>query len=75
MKVVKKTPEYTVYQKRSERYAVKGAGKKWLNGDEKVKVLLAEKLINVAAPKPKAEESSAESAEGSEESSSEAESE
>ena len=55
MKVVKKTAEYTVYQKRSNRYAVQSAEKKWLNGDEKVKVLLAESLIKVTAPAPKAE--------------------
>ena len=56
MKVVKKTPEYTVYEKRSKRYAVKGSDKKWINGDDKVKILLAEKLIEVKLPAPKVEE-------------------
>lgn len=56
MKVVKKTPEYTVYEKRSKRYAVKGSDKKWINGEEKVKILLAEKLIEVKLPAPKVEE-------------------
>ena len=56
MKVVKKTPEYTVYEKRSKRYAVKGPDKKWINGEEKVKILLAEKLIEVKLPAPKVEE-------------------
>jgi len=55
MKVVKKTPEYTVYQKRTERYAVKAADKSWINGDDKIKILLAEKLIKAEQPKPKAE--------------------
>lgn len=53
MKVVKKTPEYTIYQKRSDRYAIKDADKKWVNGDEKVKILVAEKLLKVELPKPK----------------------
>lgn len=56
MKVVKKTPEYTVYEKRSGRFAVKGADKKWVNGEEKVKILLQEKFIEVKLPAPKAEE-------------------
>jgi hypothetical protein len=56
MKVVKKTPEYTVYEKRSKRYAVKGSDKNWINGEEKVKILLAEKLIEVKLPAPKVEE-------------------
>ena len=55
MKVTKKTAEYTVYQKRNNRYAVKGADSKWLNGDEKVKVLLAEGLIKLTAAAAKEE--------------------
>lgn len=66
MKAIKKTAEYTVYQKRNNRYAVKGADAKWLNGDDKVKVLLAEELIklSVAAPveAPAEEEAAAEDA-------------
>ena len=56
MKILKKTPEYTVYEKRSKRYAVKDSDKKWINGDDKVKILLAEKLIEVKLPAPKVEE-------------------
>ncbi len=59
MKVAKKTPEYTIYEKRSKRYAVKGADNKWINAEEKVKILLAEKLIEVKLPKP-AEEAATE---------------
>ena len=51
MKVVKKTSEYTVYQRRDERYAVIDANKKPVNGDEKVKILVAEELVKVALPK------------------------
>jgi hypothetical protein len=53
MKVVKKTPEYTIYEKRSRRYAIKGADKKWINADDKIKILLAEKLIEIKLPQPK----------------------
>lgn len=58
MKVAKKTPEYTIYEKRSRRYAVKGADNKWINAEEKVKILLAEKLIEVKLPKPSEKEAS-----------------
>ncbi|UTW45308.1 hypothetical protein KFE80_13270 [bacterium SCSIO 12696] len=52
MKTIKKTADYTIFQKRNERYAVKGADSKWINGEEKAKILLAEELIklSVAAP-------------------------
>ena len=52
MKVVKRTADYTVYQKRSERYAVQGSDKAWINGDDKAKILLDEGLIKVVLPKP-----------------------
>ncbi|KPJ91106.1 MAG: hypothetical protein AMJ53_12345 [Gammaproteobacteria bacterium SG8_11] len=55
MEVVKKTSDYTIYQKRSKRYAVKDANKRWVSGDEKLKILLAEKLVTAPAPKPKEE--------------------
>lgn len=51
MKVVKKTSEYTIFEKRNGRHAVKSAKKKTINGDEKVKILLAEGLIKIAEPK------------------------
>lgn len=62
METVKKTDEYEIVKKRSGRYGVRGANKKWLNGDDKVKVLLAEKLIKAAPPKEKAPEPAAEAA-------------
>ncbi len=71
MKVVKKTSEYTIYQRRDERYAVVDGNKKPVNGEEKVKILLAEELIKVTAPAPEPEaeetETSEESAEAEEE--------
>ena len=40
MKVIAKTDEYTIYQKRNERYGVKDANRNWINGDAKVAILL-----------------------------------
>ena len=50
MKLVKKTAEYSIYQRSDERYAVKDANKKSVNGDEKVRILVTEELIKVALP-------------------------
>lgn len=57
MKTVKKTAEYTIFERRDGRYAVKNAAKKWVNGDDKIAVLKKEKLLKApkAKPKPKAE--------------------
>lgn len=61
MKLVKKTGEYSIYQRGDERYAVKGADKKPINGEEKARILLAEDLIKVTLPAEKpAEEPEAE---------------
>lgn len=54
MKTVKSTDQYTVYQKRSGRYAVTSNQGAPINQEDKVKILLAEGLI--AAPAPKAPE-------------------
>jgi ribosomal protein L22 len=51
MEVVKQTKEYSVIKKRSGRFGVKNTQGKWLNGEDKVKVLLAEGLIKVAVAK------------------------
>jgi hypothetical protein len=55
MKAVKKTSEYTISQRRDGRYAVKGSNGKPVNGEEKVKILLAEELIKLSAAAPAAE--------------------
>ncbi len=53
MKVVKKTDEYVIFEKRNKRHAVKSlASKHFVNGDEKVKVLVDAGLIKLTAPKP-----------------------
>jgi hypothetical protein len=51
MQQVKKTPEYTVYQKKSGRYAVQGRNKQWLHGEDKVRALVDQQLVKVLTPK------------------------
>ncbi len=55
MEKVKESKEFTIFKKRSGRFCVKSEKGKWLNGEEKTKVLLAEKLIKVSVPKKKEE--------------------
>lgn len=60
MKLIKKTPEYSIYQRGDERYAVKDADRQPVNGDEKVRILLSEGLIKVTEPSAPAEPEPAE---------------
>ena len=53
MKLVKQTAEYSIYQRGDDRYAVKGADKQPINGEEKARILLAEELIKVTLPAEK----------------------
>ena len=66
MKLVKKTDEYSIYKRSDDRYAVKDANKNPVNGDEKVRILVAEELVKVTLPgapeEPEAEEAPAEEA-------------
>lgn len=66
MKLVKKTDEYSIYQRGDDRYAVKDANKNAVNGDEKVRILVAEELVKVTLPaapeEPVAEEAPVEEA-------------
>ena len=55
MELVKKTDDYTIYKKRSGRYAVKNKDKKYLSEKEKIEILLKEKLIKLS-PRKKPEE-------------------
>jgi hypothetical protein len=52
MKTVKTTAEYTVYKRADGRHAVKGKDKKFINGDDKVNILIAEGLLTAPQPKP-----------------------
>lgn len=53
----KEEAEYTIIEKRSGRFAVKGKDGKYINGEKKVEILLKEKKIKLAAPKKKEEAS------------------
>ena len=61
MQQVKKTADYTIYQKKSGRYAVKGKDKQFVRGEDKARILLAESLIEPPKPKGPAPEPAAES--------------
>ena len=74
MKLVKRTDEYSIYQRSDDRYAVKDANKKPINGDEKVRILVAEELIKAALPaEPEPDEAVEEEAVAEEASAEEAE--
>jgi hypothetical protein len=49
-KVVKRTADYIITERGDKRYAVKSAKGGRINGEEKVKVLLAEGLIKLSKP-------------------------
>lgn len=60
MKLVKSSAEYNIYQKRNNRYGVKSANRKWINGEAKVAILLAEGLVKAPATKAPEPEAAAE---------------
>ena len=62
MKLIKKTDEYKIYMRGDDRYAVQDANGKPVNGEEKVRILVAEDLIKVTLPSPKEETEEAEEA-------------
>ena len=55
MKLIKKMADYKIFMRGDERYAVQDANGKPINGEEKVKILVAEDLIKVTVPSPKEE--------------------
>ncbi len=61
METVKATKEFKIFKKRNGRYGVKNEKGKWINGEDKVKILTTEGLIKVSVPK-KVEEPAAEEA-------------
>jgi hypothetical protein len=64
MKLVKKTDEYSIYLRGDKRYAVEDSSKNPVNGDDKVRILVAEELVKAPVPavaeEPAAEEEPAE---------------
>jgi hypothetical protein len=65
MQQVKKSGDYTIFRKKSGRYAVMGKKKQLLHGNDKAQVLLAEALIEPPKQKTPASEAAPESAEES----------
>jgi len=69
VKVVVRTDEYTIFEKRNSRYGVRKNDRQWVNGDDKVAILREHDLIKAPAPKPAEpepaeDEAAAEAAEG-----------
>ncbi|QQR90919.1 MAG: hypothetical protein IPJ88_04085 [Myxococcales bacterium] len=64
MEVIKKEEKYTIYKKRSGRYAIKEGKATWITGDPKVEILVKAGLVKAAPAKkkeePKVEEAAAE---------------
>lgn len=51
MEVVKETKDYTIFKKRSGRYGVRRKNGAWVNGSDKVEILVGEGLVKAAVPK------------------------
>ncbi len=49
MKVIKKAKDYTIYQKRSGRYAMQDSERNWINSEAKVEILTSEGLIKITS--------------------------
>lgn len=65
MTLIKRTAEYSIFQRGDNRYAVRDAGRQAVNGDEKVRILRAEGLIERAVPAAPAEPETPEEASAS----------
>ena len=71
MKKIHQAGDYSIFQKRSGRYAVQDKGKNWVVAEEKTKILLEAGLIKITPPKPPEPEQTEKAAEeGGEESAS-----
>ena len=62
MKLVKMTAEYKIFMRGDDRYAVRDASGKPVNGEEKVRILVEEDLIKVTLPNPTEEVADSEDA-------------
>jgi len=49
MELIKKTTDYTIIKKRNGRFGVKHKTGRWINGDEKAKILVSEGLVKATA--------------------------
>ena len=59
MELVKTTDNYTIYKKKSGRYAVRNQENAFVSAKEKVEILLKEKLIKLSPSKKPVEEAPA----------------
>ena len=59
MKLIKRTASHAIYQRRDGRYAVRSTRRQAINGEEKVRVLLAEGLLKAPVTKTVEPESAA----------------
>lgn len=66
MNLVKKTAEYTIFERNDKRYAVRAKNRKWINGEDKLAILNKEGLVKKPAPPKKAEPEPADEGEGKE---------
>ena len=62
MKKILATDEYTIYQRRDSRHAIVGADKKYINGADKIAILIEHKIppfdeLKMPVPAPASEES------------------
>ena len=62
MKKILATDEYTIYQRRDSRHAIVGADKKYINGANKIAILIEHKIppfdeLKMPVPAPTSEES------------------
>jgi len=56
VKLVKKTAEYAIFERNDKRYAIRGDGRTWINGEDKVAILQKEGLLKKSEPKAEAAE-------------------
>lgn len=54
METVKQSGDFTIYKKRSGRFGIKDANKKWVNGEAKVEILVKEGLVKAPLKKQEA---------------------
>ena len=67
MKLVKQTAEYAIFERNDKRYAIRGKDRKWINGEDKVKILQTEGFLKQPEPKPAEPEATDETAEAASE--------
>ncbi|MFK7793874.1 MAG: hypothetical protein AB8B89_00855 [Gammaproteobacteria bacterium] len=51
MKEIKSVGKNTIFEKKSGRYAIKGEDKRYINGEEKAKILADAGLVKIPEPK------------------------